>query len=86
MQLRLCELHYNLGHVLHQQGNLAGAVASYRQTLAFNPGYVSAHHSLGVVLDEQGLRLAAIEHYRRRSPSAWLYQVIQQFRLYISKA
>ncbi|HEY9640117.1 MAG TPA: tetratricopeptide repeat protein [Coleofasciculaceae cyanobacterium] len=65
MQLRLYELHYNLGHVLHQQGNLAGAVASYRQTLVLNPQYVSAHHSLGVALDEQGQYCAAVEHYQQ---------------------
>ena len=65
MQLRLYELHYNLGHVLHQQGNLVDAVASYRQTIALNPDYVNAYHSLGVTMDEQGQPIAAIDYYRQ---------------------
>ena len=65
MQLRLYELHYNLGHVLHQQGNLVDAVESYRQTIALNPDYVNAYHSLGVTMDEQGQSVAAIEYYRQ---------------------
>ena len=65
MQLRLYELHYNLGHVLHQQGNLVDAVTSYRQTIALNPDYVNAYHSLGVTMDEQGQSAAAIEYYRQ---------------------
>ena len=65
MQLRLYELHYNLGHVLHQQGNLVDAVVSYRQTIALNPDYVNAYHSLGVTMDEQGQPAAAIAYYRQ---------------------
>jgi tetratricopeptide (TPR) repeat protein/capsular polysaccharide biosynthesis protein len=65
VQLRLYELHYNLGHVLHQQGNLAGAAASYRQSLALKPDYASAHHSLGVALDEQGQHWEAVERYQQ---------------------
>jgi tetratricopeptide (TPR) repeat protein/capsular polysaccharide biosynthesis protein len=65
VQLRLHELHYNLGHVLHQQGDLAGAAACFKQVLAIAPGYINAHNSLGVVLDEQGQQDAAISHYRQ---------------------
>jgi tetratricopeptide (TPR) repeat protein/capsular polysaccharide biosynthesis protein len=65
VQLSLPELHYNLGHVLHQQGDLAGAVACYKQALAIAPHDVKAHHSLGVVLDEQGQHGAAIDHYQQ---------------------
>ena len=65
MSLNLHELHYNLGHVLHQQGDLAGAAHCYQQVLAIAPHYVNAHHSLGVVLDEQGQQIAAIHHYRQ---------------------
>jgi tetratricopeptide (TPR) repeat protein/capsular polysaccharide biosynthesis protein len=65
VQLRLYELHYNLGHVLHQQGNLMDAVESYRQTIALNPNYVNAYHSLGVTMDEQGQPAAAIAYYRQ---------------------
>ncbi|MBI4779844.1 MAG: DUF563 domain-containing protein [Oscillatoriophycideae cyanobacterium NC_groundwater_1537_Pr4_S-0.65um_50_18] len=65
MQLRLHELHYNLGHVLHQQGDLAGAAACFKQVLAIDPSYINAHNSLGVVLDEQGQQDAAVSHYRQ---------------------
>jgi tetratricopeptide (TPR) repeat protein len=54
-----------LGHVLHQQGNLAGAAQCYEKVLAIAPRYVSAHHSLGVVRDEQGQQIAAIHHYHQ---------------------
>ncbi|MBD3880412.1 DUF563 domain-containing protein [Phormidium tenue FACHB-886] len=65
MQLRLYELHYNLGHLLHQQGNLTDAATSYRQTIALNPDYVNAYHSLGVTMDEQGQPEAAIAYYQQ---------------------
>lgn len=35
--LRLCNLHYNLGCVLHQQGQLTAAAHSYYRALSFQP-------------------------------------------------
>lgn len=64
-RLNLYELHYNLGHILHQQGDLVGAVESYRQAVALQPNYAVAHLNLGVVLDEQGQLTDAIYHYQQ---------------------
>lgn len=65
MKLRLFELHYNLGHVLHQQGDLAGSVLAYREAIRLDGAFAKAHHSLAVVLAEQGQVDAAIWHYHR---------------------
>jgi tetratricopeptide (TPR) repeat protein/capsular polysaccharide biosynthesis protein len=75
-RLRLHELHYNLGYVLHQQGDLLGAAQNYRQTIALTPDYATAHHNLAVVLDAQGLQTEAIAHYTQAialQPSARAY-------------
>lgn len=61
----LFELHYNLAHILHQQGDLAGAIESYRQAIEHNPNSPMAHLNLGVVLDKQGSRSEAVQHYRQ---------------------
>lgn len=63
MKLRLSELHYNLGHVLHQRGDLAASIAAYRRALQLNSSFAPAHHSLAVALAEQGQIDAAIWHY-----------------------
>jgi tetratricopeptide (TPR) repeat protein/capsular polysaccharide biosynthesis protein len=65
LKLLLPELHYNLGHVLHQQGDLVKAVAAYRQAIALEPSFVQARHSLAVVLGEQGDYEAAIDYYKQ---------------------
>jgi capsular polysaccharide biosynthesis protein/tetratricopeptide (TPR) repeat protein len=65
LKLHLPALYYNLGHVLHQQDDLAGAVAAYQQAIRFDAAFAQAHHSLAVVLTEQGLHEAAIHHYRQ---------------------
>jgi capsular polysaccharide biosynthesis protein/tetratricopeptide (TPR) repeat protein len=65
LQLQLHELHYNLGHVLHQQGDLQGAIASYQQAIALCPDHVSAHYNLAVALEEQGQAGLAIAQYRQ---------------------
>ncbi|MBF2048248.1 MAG: DUF563 domain-containing protein [Elainella sp. C42_A2020_010] len=65
MKLHLSELYYNLGHILHQQNDLAGAVAAYQQAICLNSAFAQAHHSLAVVLSEQGRYEAAIQHYKQ---------------------
>lgn len=65
MKLRLPELHYNLGHVLHQQGDLANAVLAYQQAIELDHSFAQAHHSLAVILDEQKQYQAAAHHYRQ---------------------
>jgi len=63
--LGLHELHYNLGNVLHQQGNLVEAAQSYRQAIDLQPSFANAHLNLGIVLDEQGDSTAACHHYQQ---------------------
>jgi capsular polysaccharide biosynthesis protein/tetratricopeptide (TPR) repeat protein len=61
----LHELHYNLGHVLEQQGDFAGAIASYQQAIALQPNVVKAYNNLGCVLAKQGEFAAAIQVYQQ---------------------
>jgi tetratricopeptide (TPR) repeat protein/capsular polysaccharide biosynthesis protein len=65
LKLNLSALHYNLGHVLHQQDDLTGAVTAYQQAISLDSSFAQAHHSLAVVLTEQGLYGTAIYHYRQ---------------------
>lgn len=65
MKLRLPELHYNLGHVLHQQGDLVKATAAYQQAVRLDASFVQAYHSLAVVLGEQRQYEAAVDHYQQ---------------------
>ncbi len=59
------ELHYNLGNVVHKQGNLLGAIDCYRKAIALKPDYVLAFYNLAVVLDENNQLEAAIDNYRQ---------------------
>jgi capsular polysaccharide biosynthesis protein/tetratricopeptide (TPR) repeat protein len=61
----LQELHYNLGHVLEQQGDLTGAIESYRQAIALQPNTVNAYNNLGCVLTRLGEFAEAIQVYQR---------------------
>lgn len=65
MKLHLPALHYNLGHVLYQQGDLLGSIAAYQQAIQLDPSFAQAHHSLAVSLGAQGQYTAAIDHYRQ---------------------
>jgi predicted O-linked N-acetylglucosamine transferase (SPINDLY family) len=53
-QPRLVDAWYLLGLACQMQGNLADAMASYRQTLRLQPGHPDAHNNLGVALQSQG--------------------------------
>ena len=57
--------HYNRGVVLRQQGDLAGAMASYRQALKLAPGLPEAHLNLGSGLRETGDPEGALAAFRR---------------------
>lgn len=73
MKLSLPELNYNLGHVLHRQGDLAGAARAFQQAIALDPDFIQARHCLAVVLSEQGCDQTAVQHYRwilQRQPEA----------------
>lgn len=76
MKLHLPELHYNLGYVLHQKGELVRSGVAYRQAIALDPTFAQAHYGLAVVLGAQGRYEAAIDRYKQviaLQPSAKAY-------------
>ncbi|HIB77694.1 MAG TPA: tetratricopeptide repeat protein, partial [Flavobacteriales bacterium] len=48
-----------------QQGDLTGAVASYRRAIAIDPEHAGAHFNLGSALQQQGDLTGAVASYRR---------------------
>jgi len=59
------EAHYNLGNVLWKEGNLEGAIASYREALGRLSDASKVHNNLGGVYYEEGRLDEAIQHYQR---------------------
>jgi tetratricopeptide (TPR) repeat protein len=57
-------VHYNLGLVFSQQGNLVEAAAHFERALAIQPDFADAHYHLGVTLLKQGNRVAAAAHFQ----------------------
>ncbi|HEX5136302.1 MAG TPA: tetratricopeptide repeat protein [Planctomycetota bacterium] len=70
------EANVNLGRLLHEAGDAAGAEARYRVALAACPEDATAAFNLGVALEDQGRLEEALDAYRRalaadpRSPDA----------------
>jgi tetratricopeptide (TPR) repeat protein len=54
LRVTLPEPHNLLGKVRYHQGDLSGAIASFRQAVAFEPQYVEALNNLGQTLCESG--------------------------------
>jgi serine/threonine protein kinase/Flp pilus assembly protein TadD len=54
----------NLGDVLYQQGDVAGAIAACTSAIARNPKYATAHNNLGTALRAQKDLPGAIAAYR----------------------
>jgi len=59
------EAHYNLGNVLWKEGNLQGAIESYRQALGRLSDASRVHNNLGGVYYEEGRLDEAIDHYQQ---------------------
>jgi predicted O-linked N-acetylglucosamine transferase (SPINDLY family) len=59
------EMHFDLGTLLNELGQLDAAVTCYRHALEINPDYVEAHINLGVVLQKQNRLYEAEASYRR---------------------
>jgi tetratricopeptide (TPR) repeat protein len=55
----------NLGRLLHQEGDLAGAEREYRAALEAEPNNATAAFNLGVALEDQGRSAEALEAYAR---------------------
>ena len=58
-------VHYNLGIVLMNRGQLVESAQCFRQALKLNPGNVEAHIHLGNTLMHQGQSAEAIACYRQ---------------------
>jgi tetratricopeptide (TPR) repeat protein len=61
----------NLGHALENAGDLRGAIAHYRRSLALRPGYARANMNLGSALARLGELDAAERHLRAALEVAW---------------
>jgi tetratricopeptide (TPR) repeat protein len=59
------DAHVNLGRLLHEAGDAAGAEAHYRRALAARPGDATAAFNMGVALEDLGRDLEAIDAYER---------------------
>jgi tetratricopeptide (TPR) repeat protein/serine/threonine protein kinase len=57
--------YYNLGCVLHEQKQLAEAIAAYRKAINCDPKLAQAHCNLGNALRDQGQLAEAIAAYRK---------------------
>jgi tetratricopeptide (TPR) repeat protein len=55
--------HVNLGRLLHEAGDLAGAEACYRRALAASPDDATAAYNLGVALEDRGDLVGAARAY-----------------------
>jgi Tfp pilus assembly protein PilF len=58
-------IHYNLGHVLGQQGKYDEAVPHFAEALRIKPDFFDALINMGVTLLEQGKSAGAISYYHR---------------------
>jgi tetratricopeptide (TPR) repeat protein len=55
--------HNNLGQALFRRGDVAGSMASYRESLRLQPKYPETHYNLAVALAHVGRLPEALEHY-----------------------
>ena len=58
------DAHLNLGRLLHEGGDLAGAEAQYRAALEADPSSARALYNLGVAMEDQGRRAEALRRTR----------------------
>lgn len=63
-------LRYSLGLALLESGDAAGAAATLREALGFDPGYSAAWKALGHALLGAGNRVGAAEAWRRGMDAA----------------
>ncbi|HEX4145070.1 MAG TPA: tetratricopeptide repeat protein [Pirellulales bacterium] len=61
----IAEVHYNLGNVLVEQGQLDEAAAEYQQALAIRPDLFQAYNNLGNIRRDQGQLDQAVAAYEQ---------------------
>ena len=59
------DLHYRLGMLLRQAGDVEGAIDAYHRAVSINPDYVDARLKLGIALRERGHDDAAIDCFKQ---------------------
>jgi len=59
------EVHFELGLVEGQIGNLDAAAAQFRSAIRMNPGYAPAHSMLGITEHRQGDHISALNEFRK---------------------
>jgi Flp pilus assembly protein TadD len=57
--------HNNLGSILMERGDLAGAMAQFQEAIAINPGTLEARDNIGMVLMSKGQIDEAINQFQR---------------------
>ncbi|HUB67446.1 MAG TPA: tetratricopeptide repeat protein [Candidatus Methylacidiphilales bacterium] len=55
----------NLGDILAQKGDMAGAAALFQKALDLNPNYAEAHNNVGVILAQKGQMAEAMAHFQK---------------------
>jgi protein O-mannosyl-transferase len=72
--------HLNLGLALEQEGDLAGALTEYQETLRLDPSYPGLHNHLGIVFDKLGRHAESLAEYRgesdRHQDNAYLHNAV----------
>jgi tetratricopeptide (TPR) repeat protein len=61
------DAHVNLGRLLHETGDIEGALAHYRAALASRSGDATAAYNLGVALEDRGSLREALAAYTQAS-------------------
>jgi tetratricopeptide (TPR) repeat protein len=59
------DTHNNLGTVLHRQGSINEAIASYRRAIELKQDHVGAQNNLGLLLADQGLFDESLECFQK---------------------
>jgi len=53
------------GKALYNQGNVVGAITSFKQAVAADPSDAEGHYRLAVGLDDRGDHAAAVQEYHK---------------------
>jgi TPR repeat protein len=60
----LLQAHYSLGMVRYTQGDIRGAIESYRQAVNLRPDYADAHYNLGLLLNMTNQSAEAVQELK----------------------